>query len=157
MDERDFLNALGESRFPSEEASEFFAHMRKEAGTAKDLLNKGLEFASQNKVQLIGSALGAGTATGLQYLANKPGKDGVSPQRALAEKSLAGSEADQKKMQAEGKEPGMFKELNHSRAKATADVSKVLEKHPKRGALIAAPVGAAVGGGLAALATRLLR
>lgn len=157
MDERDFFNTIGEDRFPNEEASEFFINMRKEAGTAKEILDKGVEFASKNKVKLIGSAIGATAASVLQYMANKPGKDGVSPQRALAEKHLAGSEAEQKKMQADGKSPGMLQSLNHSRARATADISKVMEKHPKSGALIAAPAGAAIGAGLATLGTRILR
>lgn len=157
MNELDFLKALGEDRFPAKEASDFFSEMRKEAGTAKVIAQKGAEFLSKNKVQLLGSAIGAAAATGLQYMANKKGKDGPSSQRSSAEKNLAKSTENQDSMQAAGKEPGMLSELGHSRSKATADVSKVLEKHPKRGALLAAPVGAAVGGGLASLGKHLLR
>lgn len=156
MDEKDFLSALSENRFPKTEASEYFTKMRKEAGAAKELLGKGVEFASKNKAQLIGSALGAGVAAAYQYLGSKPGKTGVSQERASAEKNLTNSTAAMDKMQAEGKQPGYVNELGHARTKGSVEVAKANEKHPGRSALLAAGMGAAAGGGLASIGKRIL-
>lgn len=151
MDERDFLNALVEDRFPKKEASEFFTEMRKEGGAVKEVLKKSIDFASKNKAQLIGSAVGAGIAAAYQYSHSKPGKDGPSKERARSERSLAGSTASMDKMKTEGKEPGYLGELGHARSKGSVEVAKVNEKHPTRAALLAAGMGATAGGSLAGI------
>lgn len=161
MDERDFLDALSVGRFPSKEASEYFSELRKSAGVgelAGKGVQKGLEYASKNKAPLLGALIGGAAVTALQYLSNKPGKNGEpSKQRRAAEESLAGHEKSMAKTHAEGRQPSFSDEMSHSRAKATADVAKITEKHPVRGSLLATPMGAAAGYGLGAAAHRLLR
>lgn len=154
MDERDFLDALRAGRFPSRDASAFFSELRKSAGVkelAGRAASKGVEIVSKNKAPLAGAALGGLAATGAQYLANKSGK-----QRQMAETSLASHEKSMAETKAKGKEPGFPSKMNHARLKATADVAHISEKHPVRGALLAAPVGAMAGYGLGAAARKLL-
>lgn len=153
MDERDFLNALKTDQTFSKEASEFFSELRKTSG-AKELVGKGVgkavEFVSQRKAPLLGAAIGAATATALQYLANKP-KDGKpSKQRQAAEGSLASSE---KALAA--KPEGFSEQMGHARAKSSVDISHISEKHPVRGAMLAAPMGALGGYGLGYAARKL--
>lgn len=155
MDDRDFLNALKTGQTFSKEASEYFSELRKSAG-AKELVGKGLgkavKFVSEKKAPLLGAAIGAATATALQYLANKPGKDGKpSTQRRLAESSLKSKE------EAHAKNPSGFSEqMGLNRAKAGVDVARTSEQHPKRGALLAAPMGALGGMGLGYAARNLV-
>jgi hypothetical protein len=129
----------------------------KEEKTAgiKELLGKGVQTLSNNKAPAIGAVIGAATATALQYMANKPGKDGKSKQRDMAEKSLAGHEKYIGDMKAKGKEPSYPDEMSHARAKSSVETSKVMEKHPLRSSLLATPGGALAGAGLG-LATRKL-
>lgn len=153
MDHRDFLNALSAGRFPSNEAAEYFSELRKNAG-AKELLSGGAEVLSKHKAPLIGAAVGAATATALQYLANKPGKSGKSRERMATEQSLAGHEKNLAESQSQGKEPGFSQQLAHIRARQAAEIAKLNEKHPARGALLAAPLGAVAGSTLAGIAKK---
>lgn len=154
MDDRDLFNSLSTGRFPSKEASEYFSELRKSAGV-KEMVGKGIQTLSNNKAPAIGAVIGAATATALQYMANKPGKDGKSKQRDMAEKSLAGHEKYIGDMKSQGKEPSYPDEMSHARAKSSVETSKVMEKHPLRSSLLAAPGGALAGAGLG-LATRKL-
>ncbi len=122
----------------------------------KDLASRGVQYASNNKAPLLGAAVGAATATALQYLANKPGKDGVSKQRALADKSLSANENSLRDMEQKGKDPGFRDQMNHARAKSSAEISRIMEKHPARGALLAAPGGAMAGAGIGLTVRKLL-
>lgn len=151
MDDRDFLDALSGNRFPSKEAAEYFSGLRKTAGVkdfASQQLQKGVEFVSKNKLPLAAAVLTAAAAGGKQYLDNKPGKSGKSKQREQAEKVLGAHENMMKDMAGSGKTPSYSEELSHARAKARVDVSKVMEKHPGRGAAMVLPVAASLGFGI---------
>jgi len=156
MDERDFLSALKTDGTFAKEASEYFSELRKSAAGVKDLAAKGVrevgEFVAGRKAPLLGAAIGMATATGLQYLANKS-KDGKpSKQREVAEKSLAGRE----KEMGETQTPSFDQQMGHARAKSSVDIARISEKHPVRGALLAAPLGGAAGYAAGALARRFV-
>lgn len=159
MDERDFLKALSDGRFPSKEAHEYFSELRKTAGV-KDMALKGAKevgkAVSERKIPLMAALIGGAAAVALQYKQNKPQGDKPSKERQSAESSLAAHDKADQEATSQGKPRSFIDQLNHSRARASADVSKVTEKHPARGALLAAPAGAAVGYGLGALGHRLL-
>lgn len=155
MDERDFLAALKTDGTFAKEASEYFSELRKSAGV-KDLAARGVrevgEFVGARKAPLLGAVIGSATATALQYMANKS-KDGKpSQQRQVAEKSLSSRE----KEMAETKDPSFSQQMGHARAKSSVDIARISEKHPVRGALLAAPMGAAAGYGLGTLARKIV-
>jgi hypothetical protein len=159
MDERDFLTALKSGGAFSKEASEYFTELRKSAGV-KDMAAKTVgdigAFVTQRKAPLLGATLGAATATALQYLANKS-KDGKpSKQRQVAEKNMATHDKSMAELQTQGKEPTFDQALGHARAKSSVDIARISEKHPGRGALLAAPAGAVLGYGIGALARKIV-
>lgn len=160
MDDRDFLNALKTNGTFAKEASEYFSELRKTAGP-KELMGKGvgkaIDFVSQRKAPLLGAAIGAATMTAIQYLNNKPGKDGKpSKQRQSDEGTLAAREKSLAETKAQGKEPTFGDQMSHAHARSAADVSRIAEKHPVRGALLAAPIGALGGMGLGYAARKLV-
>lgn len=150
MDDQDFHKQI--SQLSPRTDGEELLRMLKTAGV-KDMAigaaKKGVEYVSKNKATTIGAVLGATAASALQYKASKPGEGGeASLQRRLAEKGLSSSSKSMKETKAKGKEPGYVADLNHARAKATVDFSKVQEKHPVRSALQAIPIGAGIGTGI---------
>lgn len=155
MSDIKFRKALS-NQIPTAEAQEFLGHL-KSAGV-KDVAAKGMDVLSKNKTTLLGAAIGTAVASALQYQANKPKADGSpSTQRRMAEGQLAAIEKHHGDMAAKGQEPGFADEMSHARAKGSAEVSKVMEKHPVRGALMAAPVGAMAGAGISALAKNFMK
>ncbi len=156
MDDIDFLDSIRTDKSYKAEASDFL-DVLKTAGAAGDLAKKGLDFVSKNKIPLLGAAIGTATATALQYLDNKPKKDGKpSSQRQVAEGGLAASEKKLESQREQGKAPGFVDSMAHERAKFRAGASQVMEKHPIRGAALAAPMGAAAGYGLGVLGKKLV-
>lgn len=131
-------------------------HRKEKKAGVKELVSKGVQFASNNKAPLLGAIIGSAAATALQYKANKPNKSGVSKQRMAAEKSLASHDRSMEETKQMGTEPGFLDQMRHARAKSTLDVSKIMEKHPARGALLAAPGGAMVGSGVGLAVRKLL-
>lgn len=155
MSDIKFRKALS-TQIPTAEAQEFLGHL-KSAGV-KEVAAKGMDVLSKNKSTLLGAAIGTAVASALQYQANKPKADGSpSTQRRMAEGQLAAIEKHHGDMAAKGQEPGFADEMSHARAKGSAEVSKVMEKHPVRGALMAAPVGAMAGAGISALAKNFMK
>jgi hypothetical protein len=94
-------------------------------------------------------ALGAVAAITRQFFANRPKKDGgLSEEQESSLRALESSAAELKKMKSEHKTPGFFQEFRHAHAKHINDLANIFAKHPVRGALTAAPGGAAAGASL---------
>lgn len=157
MDDTDFKNSLGSHRIPQEEGADFLTKL-KTASPVRELASKGMDAVAKNKMPLIGAAIGAAVAAAVQYMDNKPKKDGgPSTQRETAEKGLAASEKHMATQSEGGKQPSFSDKMNHEKSKFRAGAAQVMEKHPVRGAAFAAPMGAAIGFGAGRLGETLLK
>lgn len=137
MNDEDFLeNLSADQRATFKEAQTFFKQ------SAPAIANMAIDFARTHATQIGAALAGAATITGVQYAANRAGKSGQSVQQKsfqlladAAERSIA-DRADMGK-------PMTFKQ---DLAKSTADglkgISDTLARHPGKGALLAAPIGA---------------
>jgi hypothetical protein len=104
--------------------------------------------------QAITMPIGAGLATGVQYLRNRKGANGKTSEQSRADDRLKKLQADSK-----GNDQDFGKKKELAQAKYDKEVAGIMAKHPLRGALSSALAGAggaatltAMGQGLAKLA-----
>lgn len=142
MNELDFIDALCDKSTKRDTAAREFLTRVKTAGSSQAVT----QFVRQH-AQEIGSALvGAGLATGAQYFANKEGKGGKPSVQQVAARSLEEKQKGvEQKAKREGRELSFREGMQSATAPSASRASDVLAKHPVKGALLAAPAGAAAG------------
>lgn len=109
---------------------------------AKELIKRHPEW--------IGSGVGAAAATGIQYARNLKRGKSKTPEQASAQEGL------KKATESVKREKTFSTEVGAAKAKTKREIADIMAKHPLRGALMAAPIGATAGGGAVA-ATKWLR
>lgn len=127
------------------------------AGVVGDFVRTNAHVAGEaikkHKAPLIAAGTGAGLLTLAQYLQNRPDKSGTSGQQRLSQRIADSAHTAKAEADASGK-PSFTKDMTDAMAPSVKNVSDVLAKHPGKGALLAAPLGASAGW---ALAQRFMR
>lgn len=148
--EKDFISKTA-SAFSKEEAEEFLGKLKK-AG-AEQAINT---FVKQHGPEIAAAAGGALLTTAAQYMANRPRPGGQpSMQQAISNPAKKVTEEAAARQEAGGGKPSFGTDMSRATARSLSEVSDVLARHPGRGALLAAPAGAAAGLALLRAARRL--
>lgn len=140
MDEQDLYKLLSESHFKKVAAVDFLKRLKEKSAGAKEMFDQAKMFANNNKANIIGAVGGGALAAGMQYHGSKSGKAREDREKALAESTKKVDEA-----KAQGKELGFKDDMERALRTGGLEVSKVQEKHPKRGALFVVPAGVGAG------------
>lgn len=135
MNELDFIEALSEKT--ERRAQELMSKLK--TSGVKDLVAK--------HGRQIGAGLaGAGALTGLAYSAFKPGKGGKSSaEQKLTSMAVASNEAMKDQAERDGRPLTFREDFTDAVVPATKRVADTMARHPVKGSLLFAPVGAVAG------------
>lgn len=137
MDDFDFLNALTDKDFKRKAVSEEVFGKQKMSSLMDVLKGRAPE---------IGAAVaGAGLATGAQYLMNRKPPGGRSAQQRAASAFLASTEAVKDQAERDNRPLTFREDMTDAMAPSSKRMADVLAKHPVKGAVLVAPVGALAG------------
>ena len=137
MDDFDFLNALTDKEFKRKAVAEEVFGKQKTSGIM-DLV--------KGKAPEIGAALaGAGLASGAQYLMNRKPPGGKSVEQRAATAFLASSEAVKDQAERDNRPLTFREDMTDAIAPSSKRMADVLARHPVKGAVLVAPVGALAG------------
>ncbi len=142
MNDADFYDSLSNEAVAKREAQAFFLKQSSQAQVA-GAAAKG--FLANNSHAIVAGLAGAGLAAGYQYMQSRKGPTGTSFEQGTARRAVEALEEGAARKHAIGKDTGFTHDLAMATAKGAQHFADVLAKHPKRGALLAAPFGASAG------------
>jgi hypothetical protein len=143
MNELDFIEALTDETPSGSDARELLGKL-KTAGV-REIAQSALGMAKQYAPEIAAGTAGAGLLTAGQYLSNRGRNGKKSPEQRAATVFATSAEAMKDQAERDNRPLNFREDLTAAVAPASKNIADVLARHPMKGALLVAPVGAYAG------------
>lgn len=148
MNELDFIEALSDRDSKRATAAREFLGKMKTAGLVDHLRNAATAaqgFVKEHPQEIGAALLGAGALTGAQYLRNRSSNGKPSADQKMMGALLASTEAMKDQAERDNRPLSFREDITAAVTPAAKNVADVMARHPVKGAVLIAPVGALAG------------